>query len=132
MHARSRNALSSAITVWPRNTSRPMSARCMTVKVRSQLPAVCVSRPLSSNTPGCSSNEHSSPHSGSVVFSITHVEYFSLPSCTTAYASLVPCLPLARSPRARITSTCTCVGTHRCSSSLFTEAMGARARGSET
>lgn len=120
---RSWKALSTGITAWPRNTSSPMRARCITVRVRSPLPGGYASRPPFSRIPGCSSNAHSSPHSGSVVFSITHVEYFSLPSWMMVYTSLVPCLPFARSPRARSTVTCTCVGTHRCSSSFFTKDM---------
>lgn len=122
-HLLSRKTLSRGITACPRNTSSPMSALCITVRISSQLPAGYPLCPPLSSTPGCSSNEHSSFHSGSVVFSATPVEYFSFPTWMMVYTSLVPCLPLPRKPLPLRTVTWTCVGTHFWSSGTFSEDM---------
>ncbi|TNN53666.1 hypothetical protein EYF80_036132 [Liparis tanakae] len=112
------------ITACPRNTSSPMVARCIAMSTSSLLPAGGQPlRPPLSGAPGCSSNEHSSLHSGSVVFSATQVEYFSFPSWMMVYTSLVPCLPLPRKPLPLSTVTWTCVGNHFWSSSTVSEDM---------
>ncbi len=73
-HIPSWKTLSRGITAWPRNTSSPISTRCMTLSTRLLL------IPPASSSPGRSSKEHSSLHCASSAFSTRPVVYFSLPT----------------------------------------------------
>lgn len=89
------------MTAWPRSLSGPTRARCRTW--------TCSAPPW---LVGTRSKAASSLHTGATLFSATDVWYFSLPTCMTAYASLVPLFPFTLRPLAWSTVTWTLVGHH--------------------